>query len=456
MTHTATFPLQPSRLQETRALLAIALPLVAAYLAEYLMFLTTKAVVGSLGVAELAAAGLAGELAFDILVVVMGILSIIGVLAAQAEGAGDKARTGLAVRQGFVVAVALAIPSTLMVWHLDLVMVWTSQDAEVIRLARPFLWWLAPAVLPILLFSVVRNFVAALSNTRPVMVITIVAVAVNWTLTEGLVHGRFGLPEMGIAGAGLAMSIVSWAMFLALIGYAYLTPTLRGYGVFSGRLRLDARLCREILSLGLPVGGLVAIEAGLFVAVGLVSGFFGAETLASHTMVMSWIAIPFVIALGLAEGTMVRVAHGVGRGSLASARASGVLGAQIGVCILGVLILVPVTQSGAIIQLFLTRDDPRFDEVQTLAGRMLMIAAIFQVFDGLQAIASRALRGVKDTVAPLWIAAFGYWVLGIGGGSVLAFGLDLRGEGLWWGLALGLIITSLLLCRRFLTLTRPG
>lgn len=446
----------PTRWEETRRLLAIAMPLIAAYLAEYLMFLTTKAVVGTLGFNQLAAAGLAGELTFEVIVIAMGILSIVGVLAAQAEGAGRKNDVGRAVRQGFVVAIALGIPATILVINLDSVMAWTGQDADVIRHARAFLLWCAPAVLPILLFAVARNYVAALSDTRPVMVITVLGVALNWVLTEGLVHGRFGLPRKELAGAGLAMSIVNWAMFIAILAYIYRTPALRGYRVFRGRFTFDLPLCREILTLGLPVGGLVAIEGGLFAAVSLISGSFGAATLASHTIVMSWIAIPFVIALGLAEATMVRVAYGIGRGSTASARASGVLGAQIGVLLLGLLILVPVTQPDVIIRFFLTPGDDGYDQVAVLAQRMLLIAAIFQVFDGLQAIASRSLRAVKDTVMPLLIAAFGYWVLGIGGGAALAFGAGMQGEGLWWGLALGLIITSLLLLRRFLRLTASG
>ena len=222
-------PAVPSRRQELRALLVIALPLVAAYFSEYLMFVTTKVVVGTLGFRELAAVGLAGELMFELLVILMGMLSIVGVLAAQAEGAGVKRDAGRAVRQGAFVAIAVGIPATWLVCQLDMMMVWTGQDPDVIRLARPFLYWGAPSVLPVLFFAVMRNFVAALSRTGAVMVITVTSVALNWVLTEGLVHGRFGLPRMEIAGAGLAMSIVSWVMFLALLGYVWGTARLRGW-----------------------------------------------------------------------------------------------------------------------------------------------------------------------------------------------------------------------------------
>lgn len=447
-------PSIPSRPQEARLLAVIALPLVAAYLSEYLMFVTTKIVVGSLGYRELAAVGLAGELTFEVIVILMGMLSIIGVLAAQAEGAGDRAAAGQATRQGLIVATLVGIPATVLVLQLDHVMIWTGQDPEVTRLARPFLIYAAPSILPALWFAVLRNFASALSRTGAIMIITLGCVALNYALNLAFVHGRWGFPALGVGGAGLAMSIVTWIMFLALLGRIYFTRNLRGYGVFRGRLRFEPALCREILRLGMPVAMLVALEAGLFVAVGLISGNIGAQTLASHTMIMSWIAIPFVIALGLAEATMVRVAHGVGRRSQASARASGILGMQVGTLVLAVLIIVPLTQSESILRLFLTPGDHGFEEVAAISARLLMIAAIFQVFDGLQAIASRALRGIKDTVVPLWLAAFGYWVLGIGGGSLLAFPAGLGGEGLWWGLATGLIVTGGLLSARFLILTR--
>jgi len=168
---------------------------------------------------------------------------------------------------------------------------------------------------------------------------------------------------------------------------------------------------------------------------------------------MGWVGIPFVVALGLAEATMVRVAHGVGRNSPASSRQAGLLGVAMGVALLTLMVAVPLGLPEVIIRVLLEPEDPGFRQVAALAARLLVIAAIFQVFDGLQAIASRALRGMKDTVAPLWLAGFGYWVLGVGGGCLLAFPLGWGAEGLWWGMALGLIVTGSLLAGRFLRLT---
>jgi MATE family multidrug resistance protein len=191
----------------------------------------------------------------------------------------------------------------------------------------------------------------------------------------------------------------------------------------------------------------------LFSAVSILSGVLGVESLAAYEVLMGWIGIPFVIALGLAEATMVRVAYGVGRDSLAASRQAGLLGMVMGVVVLGLLIVIPLGLPELIARVFLDPGDPGFARVAALSAQLLVIAAIFQVFDGLQAIASRALRGLKDTVVPLWLAGFGYWVLGIGGGCLLTFPAGLGVQGLWWGLACGLIVTGSLLAWRFLRLT---
>ena len=432
----------------------IALPLAGAYLAEFAMFLTSRIVVGRLGYQELAAVGLAGELAFELLIVLMGLLSVVGVLVAQAEGAGRRAEAGLAARQGFLVATLLGLPVTLLVWHLDKLLAVIGQDPEVVALTGPYLRALSGTLLPTLWFAVLRNFVAALARTGAVMVIMLLALGLNLLLTFGLVEGRFGLPALGVAGAGWATTVVSWFMFFALFAYAYRTATFRGYGLFLGRLRFDLRVCGEIFRLGLPVAGLVVLEAGLFSAVSILSGVLGTVQLAAYQVLLGWVGVAFVSAHGLAEATMVRVAYGIGRGSPAAARQAGILGMTIGVLFLAGLVVVPLNLPDVLVRVFLQPEDPGFAEVAALTAKLLIIAALFQVFDGLQVIAAMALRGLKDTVAPLWLAGFGYWVLGIGGGCLLAFGFEMGAEGLWWGMALGLFVTGNLLAWRFFVLTK--
>ena len=438
---------------ELRKLLPIALPLIAAYLAEYAMFVTTKLVVGSLGFKELAAVGLSGSMTFEMMVIMMGVISITGVLAAQAEGAGDKTTAGVAARQGVVVAIILSVPLVVVIWNIGDVFLLLGQDPEIAALAEPYARALAPVAPAALIFAALRDFVAALARTRSIMFITLAAVGLNWLIAEGLVHGRWGLPEMGLPGAGIATASVNWFMLILLVGYIYRTEALRGYGLFRSRLNVDLKVIAEFFRLGVPVAGLVAVEAGLFMAVGLLSGVIGPETLAAHQVLMGWIGIPFVIALAMAEASMVRVAFQIGRRDPAGAQLAGTVGIGLGAAVLTILIAAPLLMAETFTQIFISSDDPGFEDVSKIVIQLMMIAAIFQVFDGIQVIAARSLRGVKDTLAPLWIGAFGYWVIGIGAGWVLAFPLGYDGAGLWAGLALGIVTSACLLTLRFRVIT---
>ena len=420
------------------------------------MFLTTKLVVGKLGYHSLAAVGIAGDLTFEVLIILMALLSIVGVLAAQALGAGKKMELGDSVRQGFFVATGLGMPAMVVIWNLDLVLTATGQDPKVVELAREYLMGISGAVMPVLWFSIFRNFVAVLSQTMSILIISMIAVGLNYGLTLWLVYGGFGLEPLGLFGAGLATTLVSWFMFLALLLHVYRKPMFRGYGIFKEKWKLHWPLCREILWLGWPVAGLTFLEAGLFAVTSILSGFIGAKTLAAYAITSGWLGIPFVIAFGLAEATMIRVAHATGRNSMLDARRTGFLGMTLVIVITLSMVIVPIVFAEEIIRVFISADDPGFARVAELATHFLFIGALFMVFDGLQAAAARALRGMKDNLVPLWIAGFGYWILGIGGGSVLAFYYEMGGAGLWWGLAMGLAVAACLLSLRFHLFTRAA
>ncbi|MEM7563386.1 MAG: MATE family efflux transporter [Pseudomonadota bacterium] len=445
----------PSLKHELKQFLIIAFPLSAAYLAEFAMFVTTKMVVGKLGYHSLAAVGIAGDLSFEILIVLMALLSIVGVLIAQAHGGGKPGEMGQSVRQGFFVATALGVPAMVFVWNMDLYLYATRQDPIVIELAQDYLKGLSGMVLPVLWFSIFRNFVAVLSQTVSILVITIIAVALNYLFTLWFVYGGYGLQPMGLFGAGLATTLVSWFMFFALAIHVYRKEMFRGFGVFKGKWEFHPKMCKEIFWLGLPIAGLSLLEAGLFVATSTLSGVISAETLAGYQITAAWIGIPFVIAFGLSEATMIRVAYAIGQNKLHLARRAGFLGMGLVIVVTSSMVVVPLTSADEIIRIFISPDDPGFEIVAAMTHQFLFIAALFMVFDGLQAAAARALRGMKDNLVPLWIAGFGYWLIGVPGGALLAFYFDMGGAGLWWGLAAGLAIAALLLTWRFHLFTKP-
>jgi len=317
------------------------------------MLLTTKLVVGGLGYRELAAVGIANNITFELLVVFMGLLSVVGVFIAQAEIVADKTEAGHATRQGLLYAGLIGIPLTALIWNLGPLLTLLGQPPRIIELAIPYAHALAPSVLPVLWFSVLRSYVAALARPRAMMVITLIGVVINYFLTVALVRGTDVSPALGMAGAGWALSIVSWLMLIALIVHIATRDELRGYGLFHGRLRVDWRIWRELTVLGVPVAGLVLIEGGMFMSVSVLSGLMGAKTLAAYEILMAWVGFPFVIGLGIAEATMVRVAYGTGLKNLAVARQSGIVGMVLGSALLFCLVVFPVVYPEQIVDLFI-------------------------------------------------------------------------------------------------------
>jgi MATE family multidrug resistance protein len=439
---------KPSRLLEVKALIVIALPLIFAYLADVLMIITAKMVVGRLGATELAAAGISTDLSYQMCIILMGFFSVVGVLVSEARGALNRERIVPELVRSMILAGLLGLIVTVVVLNLGSVMRALGQQSQVIELAGPYYTGFAFAMLPIVWFGVLRSFAAAMMKTGFVLAVTVVTVILNYILMQGLVHGSFGFAKMGIAGAGFAWAVSMWFKFLCLAVYTYIIVRRNRLPLHQGTIG-GPRAYGPLVRLGLPVAGIVAMESGLFAATSLLSGVMGTVELASYQIVMGWIAIPFVISLGISEAAMVRVAYFVGARDPAAARQAGNLGMVVGVGVPLLLVVVPLLAPGLISRVFLDPSDPNYAEIGSLVAGLLLIAAVFQVFDGLQAIASHALRGLKDAVVPLVIAGVGYWLIGLGSGYVFGFHFGWGALGLWGGVAIGLAFTGTLLAWRF-------
>ncbi len=447
--------MKPGRLLEIKALLIIALPLIFAYLADVMMIITAKMVVGRLGAMELAAAGLSTDIGYQMCIVLMGFFSVVGVLVSEARGALRREDIVPELIRGLILAAILSMIVTLVVLNLGSLLLAFGQDPDVVAMAKPYYQGFAFAVLPIVWFGVLRSFAAAMMRTGFVLAITVVTVVLNYFLMQGLVHGDFGLPRLGIAGAGIAWAISMWFKCLCLGAYTVWLVRQMRLPLHRGKIG-GPRAYGPLIRLGFPVAGIVALESGLFAATSLFSGIMGAVELASYQIVMGWIAIPFVISLGMSEGAMVRVAYFAGAGDPPAARQAGNLGMAIGVAIPAVLMFIPVFAPEFVTRVFLDPSDPQYTEILALVATLLIIAAVFQVFDGLQVLASHVLRGLKDATVPLVIASVGYWIIGLGSGYVFGFTWGWGAPGLWWGLSIGLAFTATLLAWRFERLAKQA
>jgi len=439
---------------EVKNTLIIAAPLAGAYLAEISMIMIDHLMVGRLGALELAAVGLLGNVVFELLLFVTAVVSIVGVLVAHSRGAEDHAAIGGHVAQGLWVAFLLGVPATVACWFVGDALAPLGQDPLVIETGRAYVETLSWSILPAILFIALRAYTSAMSRAVPILVITIVTVVAKIPLTYVLVYGGLGVPALGVAGAGMATSIATWCMFLSLAWYVSTTPGLKEHRVFGSLGSFNPKEIVEIFRLGLPIGGIALLEGGMFMAVVILMGVISTDALAANQAVMGWTSMTFVVSLALGEAAGIRVSHEMGAGRPDGARRAGFLAVGLGGMVMScaalIFILFPRLLTGAFLDLGLPENDPVVD----IAVGLFFIAAVFQLSDGLQAIAARALRGMRDTLVPMWIAALGYWVFGIGGGWVLAFPLGLGPAGLWWGLAWGLSITGGMLLWRFNRLSK--
>jgi MATE family multidrug resistance protein len=434
---------------EWLALLRIAAPLMISYVADVMGVVITKAVVGRLGYLELAGVGVAADLGFQFVIVTMGFFSVVGVLVAGALGAREHEKVAAALLQGLWLALVIGLALTVLVWNMDVLLGWAGQAPDVIAIAGPFSHGFAFAVLPMILFSVLRATAAAMMRTGMVMAITIASVTVQYFVMTGFVHGAVGLPGLGAAGAGYGWAAIAWLRCLLLGLFVIWLLRRENIPLPHGEYARAIWRTSEFVRLGLPVAGIVGLESGLFASASLMSGWLGPIPLAAYQMLMGWIAIPFVISLGLADAAMVRVSYWMGAEEPGLARRAGNLGMLIGVGIPAILVLIPLIAPGLVTRAFLDANDPGYGEIATLVASLLVICAVFQIFDGLQAVASHALRGLKDAVMPLVIAGTGYWVIGLSASYLLAFKAGWGAHGLWWGVALGLAFTGSLLAYRF-------
>lgn len=441
---------------ELRATLAIATPLAAANLAQMAIGFTNTVMVGRLGAVPLAAAGLGASLYVTIGITLQGIVSALAPLAAHALGAGDRAGAARIAGQGLALALLFALPFVAIIMTFDALLLRFGYDAALAAEIRRFqhaIVWGAPAMLA---FAALRSFLAAQARTRPVMLVLIGGVIVNAGLNWVLIYGHLGAPALGIAGAGYASATNVWIMFGTLACYILVAPGLAAARVLRGVLAWRARDMAAILRLGLPIGGIVLLEIGSFVGTGVLMGLIGAEALAANQIVGNCIGFTFMVPFGIAQAATVRIAYERGSGRNDAAWRAAVVALALGICFMLAASIGLWVAPRAIIAAYIDVAAPENGAVVAIAVRLFAIAALFQVFDGMQAVAAGALRGYKDTAVPMLLAGLGYWGLGFAGSWVLAFPLGYGAPGLWWGMAFGTAVVGVLLTLRLYRVGAPA
>lgn len=415
------------------------------------MLITDMIIVGHLGSNELAAVGLTADWFYVLLLIGMGVISIVGVLVAQNLGARNPQGAKEAVEQGLIVATLMSIPVMLCIWYLGPAMQFARQDPEVVQLivdySRPLAW----CVFPVLWFAVLRNFVTAMVKASVIMMITFVALLLNLFINYALVFGKFGFPALGVTGAAYGTVIVNWLMFLTMAMHVGLSAEFERIRPSLFPKRIVSKTFREILALGLPVTAAQILGGAMFTVAAIFTGVLGADTLAAQQIVYTVIYVALSASIAVGDAVRVRVAYGIGTNSAAAARQSAniafAMGAAATLFASGALWLFPQQ----IVGIFLDTRDAANSSVMLIAVLLAPYAAAFQLFDGVLLVIANALRGLRDTRSPLWIAACGYWLVGLVAGYWLCFPMQQGATGLWLGLIGGALVAIIMMSFRYRT-----
>lgn len=441
---------------ELRASFALAWPLIVAQLAQNLLFTTDVVLMGWLGPKYLAAGTLAGAFLMPFQLTGIGIVGAVAPLVAQARGRGDTKAVRRIVRQGFWVAILVATLLVPIVLNIRPIYLAIGQDPEVTALAESYMfagfWMLYPA----LGIMVVRSFLSAFAATRVILVVTVIGVLVNALLAYTLIFGHFGFPRLELRGAALATGLVNVVMFFALLGYTLTHRKLKRFHILGRFFKPDWPRFREILKVGLPIGLTVAAEVGLFSVAAILMGRLGTNETAAHAVALQLASTAFMVPLGLGMAATVRVGLAYGRGDTEGVRLAGWTAIVMGTGFMALTAALFLAVPHALVTIFLDSSDPANASALMLAATYLGIAGIFQLVDGAQVVAAHSLRGLSDTRTPMLLAIFGYWFVGLPTAYVLGFVFDLRGVGVWLGLATGLAFVAILLVSRFAMRGRLG
>ncbi len=414
------------------------------------MGLVDLAMVGRLGPAAIGAVGIGSVLFLAVVVFGIGMLLGLDTLVARAYGRGRPEECRRWLVQGAFLAGLLSVPLTLAAGGVAASLDRWGLEPAVERLAVPYFSIVVLSVLPLLLYTAFRRYLQATGLATQVTAALISANAINAAANWLLVFGNLGLPALGVDGAGWATCIsrVYLASFLAV---AILLHARRGPAGPWPRLRPERRRLRRLVALGWPAAAQVTLEFGVFAAVTALAGRLEAVTLAAHQIVLNVASVTFMVPQGVGAAGAVRVGQAAGRRDPSGVRRAGWAALALGGGFMSAAAVFFVATPHPILRLYTS--DPA---VMRAGVTLLLVAAFFQLFDGLQAVATGALRGLGDTRTPMVSNLAGHWIVGLPVGYVLCFGAGWGIVGLWVGLSIGLTLVGAALVLIWWRRTRPS
>jgi MATE family multidrug resistance protein len=437
--------------RELRETFVLATPLILGQLSSIGMNVIDTLLAGHLDARTLAAVAIGTGLWSLAIVAAIGMMLALPPSVAQLAGAGERARIGPLFRQALWMAMGLGLVLLVLVRNASVLLGPIGIDPAIADETRKFLHaiaWGAPALTT---YFALRGFSEGIAITRPTMYFGLLGLVFLAPIGYVLMYGKLGFSPRGAQGSGMATAMVLWIQVVAFGLYLRFRRHYREIAPFGRFDWPDWHAMVALLRLGVPMGVAVLMEAGLFVAAALLIGSLGADSVAGHQIAINVASVAFMVPLGVAMATTVRVGNAVGRGDADAVRHAGYAGIAATGFTQTVSSLAMALFPLAIANVY--TDDRG---VAAMAAQLLLLAAIFQFSDGIQVAANGALRGLKDTTVPMAITALAYWGIGMPIGWWLAFHAGFGARGMWMGLIAGLTAAAALLFLRFARMAARG
>ncbi|MEM9583661.1 MAG: MATE family efflux transporter [Pseudomonadota bacterium] len=435
--------------QHIRAILILGLPLIGSHLAQFAVHLVDTLMLGRYDITALAASVLATSFFFVVFIVGSGFAFAVMPMVAEAAEQEDAQRIRRVTRMGMWLSViysAVFLPA--MIWSAPLLEL-ARQTPELAQLAQQYLRIAGFGLFPALLVMVLKSYLASMEHTLVVLVVTLIAVAVNAGLNALLIFGIWGFPEMGLRGAALASVLTQVATLIALALYATRVEGLREHVLFQRVWRSDPAAIRAVFKLGWPIGLTNLAESGMFSASALIMGLLGTLPLAAHGIALQIAGAMFMIHIGLSQAVTVRAGRALGRQDMIGLGRGTVAGIGLSLGVVGMTMVLFLGVPDLLIRGFIAPDEAQKEAILRIGASLLAVAALFQLVDAGQVMALGALRGLQDTRIPMLMAAFSYWLMGIPASYLLGITFGFGAVGVWAGLVVGLLFASGLLWWRF-------
>ena len=422
----------------------LALPISFGQLGHIMMGVVDSIMVGKVGYASLAASALVNGLFFLVLVLGIGMSVAATPLIAIAKGEGKDEECGRILNQSFLVNIVFSFVLITGTYSVSLFIPYMNQPPEVTKVAIPYMQVLTASIIPFILFQTYRQFLEGLEMPNAPMVVALLANVLNAFLNWIFIYGNLGLPALGLFGAGIATTGTRWVMAISLMIFTLKYKRVSEFKPAVKIKPIDFNLIKKIISIGLPVGFQYFLEVACFTFATVMVGWLGSKQQAAHQIALNLASLTYMIMLGIASAGTIRVGNALGKKDVKQIRLSGFSAIGMGASLMLFFAVILISMKNILPTFYNSNPD-----VISYASSLLILAAFFQLFDGLQATSIGALRGLTDVKIPLYVSIFSYWIIAIPISLLLGFTFKLGVFGVWIGLSIGLVIIGTSMLVRF-------